>query len=191
LTHIQCISDSLFHTSYDASQTVRNLLKDASRDVIVPGSASNAGLCKVQEASSGYALGLSRMNGLLGLDSVMDSTVSSLLETQRRCFDVALSFHRLASSTSTSTSPAPTPFAVPILVLDEYLDKDVPSVRRKFIMALNALSADNGLQVFVVTHSRGVWLDISEYTLVMNHGRLYYHGLPTKAQLPAQLIMIP
>ena len=108
----------------------------------------------------------------------INSKVSSLLESERRIFEISLAMSRLLGE-----GPSP------VLVLDEYLDKDVLEVKKKIGKFLRSMCADPeiNLQVFIATHSESVMRECSDWTIVLNRGRLFHQGPPQSVRKPLQL----
>ena len=127
----------------------------------------------------------------LGPDSIMaekalslsgvsfKESVGSLLESERRMFEIILALSKLKGS------------GRPVLVLDEYLDKDDLSVKRKVARFMRALCQDPevGLQVFIITHSRGVVETCSDFVVALCGGRVFHQGEPGRVRFPSQLIL--
>lgn len=112
--------------------------------------------------------------------------VQQLLESQRKVFEILLSLHRSSRNDHNQEH---------LLVLDEYLDKDVPSVRKKVIEFLELLTTKSlgnvKAQVVIITHSKGVMETCSQFTVVLSKGRLYSTGHPSKVMIPAQMTWLP
>ena len=116
-----------------------------------------------------------------------DEPAQRLLTSQRRVLEISLALYRLPPSPLT-----------PLLVLDEYLDKDLSSSIRIVKLFLGSLVNDIGLQVVVVTHARVVLEMFNEDVLAMNKGRLFSRGsfgdkdktFSSRVSLPSQLILI-
>ena len=116
-----------------------------------------------------------------------DEPAQRLLTSQRRVLEISLALHRLPPSS-----------LPPLLVLDEYLDKDLSSSIRIVKLFLGSLVNDIGLQVVVVTHARVVLEMFNEDVLAMNKGRLFSRGsfgdkdktFSSRVSLPSQLILI-
>eukprot|EP01041_Mallomonas_annulata_P004329 gene4329-8617_t len=106
--------------------------------------------------------------------------ITSLLESQRRSFEILLAISQI---------PNPNP---PILILDEYLDKDLSVVRTRINKILHELCnhPEINLQVFLITHSRSVMREVADHTVVLKKGDVFAVGHPQKITLPAQLLML-
>ena len=111
--------------------------------------------------------------------AIPDTRVDSLLTSERRSFEVLLAVSRFAE-----VSP-------PLLVLDEYLDKDLSGSLRIFRESLRLIHDEIGLQTFVVTHSRSVLDVFSEDVVAMSNGRVFSRSLSgTRTPYPAELEFI-
>jgi ABC-type glutathione transport system ATPase component len=152
--------DHLFRSSYNADNTVEKLITDSVRNTVAPSDSKM------------------RFQRLLDAFNILYATpVSSLLESQRKTFEIILSLSR---------TEQPPPY---LIVLDEYLDKDIKSVRNQVYKNLLVLCADDEiqLQVLLITHSKSTQLECSDYTVVMHDGRVYAEGPPSKVQTPSQM----
>jgi ABC-type branched-subunit amino acid transport system ATPase component len=80
----------------------------------------------------------------------------------------------------------------PLVVLDEYLDKDFPSVLEVIKSKLVRLCGSIQLQVIVVTHSANVAKVFCDDVIALNGGRVYSRssGLAFLSRMPSQLTMI-
>lgn len=107
--------------------------------------------------------------------------MSNLLESQRKIFEI---YYKLVH--------IQTPCDCPLLVLDEYLDKDLPSIKNKLVKVLRQLCEhpDINLTVLVITHSRSVMNQFSDHVIALNNAYVFSEGKPDKIVLPAQLCMI-
>ena len=92
---------------------------------------------------------------------VPDLRVDSLLTSERRAFEVLLAIAR-----ATEVSP-------PLLVLDEYLDKDLTGTLRLFKETMQLMNAELGLQTFIVTHSKSVVGVFNEDVVALSGGRVF------------------
>mmetsp|Transcript_11028 Transcript_11028/g.18505 ORF Transcript_11028/g.18505 Transcript_11028/m.18505 type:complete len:256 (-) Transcript_11028:15-782(-) len=104
--------------------------------------------------------------------------VRNLLESQRKIVEILLALGR--------TAPASPPY---LLILDEYLDKDLTAVRTKVINSLRALGNDPKLQlqVMIITHSKSVLQDCTDYAFALRNGHLFSEGNPSKLSTPGQI----
>jgi len=109
------------------------------------------------------------------------SRVSSLLESERRMFEIILALSTLQGQ------------GKPLLVLDEYLDKDDSIVKKKVAHFLRALCLDPyvGMQVILITHSESAMLLCSDHVVALTKGRMSHQGEPKRVNQPAQLTLIP
>jgi hypothetical protein len=100
------------------------------------------------------------------------SVSCQLLESERRGFGVMLALQcivgRCLATVITITKGPATKNVGPLIVLDEYIDKDLTPVRARLRRLLSALNADPRvqLQVIVVTHSRNV-MDEADYVIAL------------------------
>lgn len=108
------------------------------------------------------------------------SNVDSLLMSQRRAFEVLFALSQI-----TSAGP-------PLLVLDEWLDRDASVVRGRVGCLLRDLCKDPDicLRVLLVTHSRGVLRELADHVIVLKQGVVFNEGNPVKITLPSQLLML-
>lgn len=108
---------------------------------------------------------------------------SSLLTSQRRAFDVLLSLSRIPSDLAES----------PLIVLDEYLDKDARCTLQLTKAFLAHLCSSIALQVLIVTHSRSVLEVFSDHAVVLSKGGVHSSSTSGLARLsfPSQLQLIP
>eukprot|EP01038_Epipyxis_sp_PR26KG_P006722 gene6722-9215_t len=98
-----------------------------------------------------------------------------------------------------------------VIVLDEYLDKDMNQIRMKIISNLNSISNQEfiintnnknlssapleysftlNFQLFIITHSKSTFCSCSDHSIVMHNSRLYDYGLNKKVLLPYQMAWI-
>lgn len=106
--------------------------------------------------------------------------ISQLLESQRKLFEVYYSLEIKRSDVADSF----------IVVLDEYFDKDLPKVYRTVIDGIRkTISSGLHLQVFVITHSKKVFLD-SSHVVMLRHGLVYSQGSPNRVVVPSNLVWI-
>lgn len=111
--------------------------------------------------------------------SIPDIRVDSLLTSERRSFEVLL-----AVSRTSDLSP-------PLLMLDEYLDKDLSGTLRLFRETLRLLHVETGLQTFVVTHSRSVVGVFNDDVIALSGGRVFSRSFNgAKMPYPAELDFI-
>lgn len=106
--------------------------------------------------------------------------IQNLLVSHRITFEIILAILRI-----TSLPPY-------VIVLDEYLDKELLSVRNKVIYNLKELCLDTimQLQIFVITHSKSVLLDNTDYAVVLYKGRIYDKGVSKIVKTPQQMTWI-
>ena len=122
----------------------------------------------------------------------LNEKVSSLLESQRKIFELFYAIIQseinqlLATNYNTSTMKSY------IAILDEYLDKDVASVRSNFYRIIKILSNHPKfqLQVIIITHSKAIFSNYCDRVIVLKDGNKYFEGNPKNASLPIQLQML-
>lgn len=131
--------------------------------------------------STTYEL-LSQYKDTLGLASRLhlpNTRIDSLLNTQKRLFEITLALLRTASVEH------------PLVILDEYLDKDMTPSLQLIKVSLDQLCREMALQVIIVTHSRAVLQVFHDEVIVLNKGRVYSQSFNRKdVNMPAQLQMI-
>ena len=113
-----------------------------------------------------------------------DGTVNGLLESQRRLFEVMLALTRSGYNNEKSA----------VVILDEYLDKDMSSVRSLFFNKLRQLCTQQVIkfQVLIVTHSKAVASEC-DHIVVLNKGVIYNQGEVGRVMkyLPKEYIVLP
>lgn len=103
-----------------------------------------------------------------------------------RKFEILLALHRLRSIITDENK-------TPVIVMDEYLDKEMPSILNKvadYIRYLASISSKVPVQFLIVTHSHNVWREFNEHTIVMKNGQVFDQGPVDKVRLPSDLEMI-
>lgn len=120
----------------------------------------------------------------------INEKVSNLLESQKKLFELIYAILQ-AEINAIINKNCISKYSY-IVVLDEYLDKDVASVRSNFYRIIKLLSNHPKfqLQVIIITHSKAVFNNFCDRVIVLKEGRLYFEGNPKKAILPNQLQMI-
>ena len=107
-------------------------------------------------------------------------TASSLLISQRKTFEILLGLCRIEKNP---------PYVV---VLDEYFDKDhstvLSTVMKNLRVIQNNFNVD--IQIFIVTHSKSVYQQHSDYTIALYKGMIYDSGLPSRVKCPAQMTWV-
>jgi peptide/nickel transport system ATP-binding protein len=171
--------DPLFYLSYDEDKLVREILAIE--------------LASFQQRYPSADLAQTILSLLEQPQSnLLDMKPRAMLTTQRKSFEIILSLlrcqqcssHPQASSTFSEQSLRA------ILVLDEYLDKEMTSVHVKIKAFLQSLLTSIDLQVFIVTHAKAVWQTYSDHTIVLHHGRVYDQGTIDRVQLPSSFQFI-
>lgn len=117
-------------------------------------------------------------------DIAGDKVINNLLESQRMFFEVTLLFSRLQERSDQTSG---------LLILDEYLDKVVPSVRNVFMSKIKELIKNEELsfQVIIVTHSKAV-CSLCDTVIALKNGMVYSEGVPGKVMkyLPAEFVLL-
>lgn len=114
---------------------------------------------------------------------------NELLTSQRKRFEILLALLRIVSKNIESSNSG----MFPVLIMDEYLDKEVFSIHEKLYKVLEALTSDEviQLQILLITHSNLVWKTYSnDVTIVMKNGNVFDRGRVNVVQLPSQLLLI-
>ncbi len=139
---------------------------------------------------------MSRIYNDLGIHDFVDMQVSQLLESQRHSFNIFLALQKACLNHPQTSSISANDGLSALLVLDEYLDRLVPSVRRNLICRLKSLvrtvpEFPIEISVVVITHSRGVLTDYDAACVVMHNGRIFHTTNESKnVRLPFQLRLI-
>lgn len=122
----------------------------------------------------------------------LNEQISNLLESQRKIFELFYAILQSEIAQLTAISNNKNSINSYIVILDEYIDKDVASVRSNFFRVLKLLSNHSKfqLQVIIITHSKAVFHNFSDKVIVLNNGKLYFQGNPKNAFLPNQLQML-
>jgi ABC-type uncharacterized transport system ATPase subunit len=102
---------------------------------------------------------LSRLQKMISFDNVK---VDSLLLGQKRLFEILLALSRLDNKMTT-----------PILVLDEYLDKDLRVTLTQVKSTLDKICSEIDAQVFIVTHAKSVVDIFHDDIIALNRGKIY------------------
>ena len=156
--------DPFFYLTYDSTKTVGHYLKSHT-------TAAPVGTILYQTIDTLFQIPPS-------------SVINSLLESQKKLFEVQLLFDRLGGN---STDVAG------LLILDEYLDKDMTAVRTLFFSKIRELcdSTDVNFQVIIVTHSKTVCKSCDS-VIAMKNGFVYCTGTPDKVMkhLPAEFVLL-
>mmetsp|Transcript_15319 Transcript_15319/g.20993 ORF Transcript_15319/g.20993 Transcript_15319/m.20993 type:complete len:121 (+) Transcript_15319:474-836(+) len=109
--------------------------------------------------------------------------IENLLESQRKSFEILLCIFRQRIDNDIPS----------FLVLDEYLDKDIPVVRDKIYknLLILCMHSDLQLQVIVITHSKSTCLNCSDKAIVLHNGKVFDSGEPKKVTVPKQMLWLP
>ena len=166
--------DHLFCQTYDQNLTIEQLFHRLYNKY-----------SKEFEVNSSY-------NDLMAITRLpLNEKISNLLESQRKVFELFYAILQaemnqlnICNSTSIIMSY--------IVILDEYLDKDVASVRSNFYRIIKMLSNHPKfqLQVIIITHSKAVFSNYCDRVIVLKDGNKYFEGNPKTATLPNQLQML-
>ena len=117
-------------------------------------------------------------------DIPLESVISNLFESQRKFFEVLLLFSRMGGLETDDSG---------LLILDEYLDKDMSSVRSVFFSKIRQLCMMENIkfQVIIVTHSNAVCCSCDRVVALKN-GIVYSDGAPEKIMkfLPAEFVLL-
>ena len=126
-----------------------------------------------------------------------NAVVDSLLESERRCFDIMLALQRIVAAKDPGCAVPESQDLFPVVVLDEYLDKDLSAVRARVRMHLSKLIADPKvrLRVIVPTHSRSVMQE-ADYVVVLKDGSVFSKADATQGnlktmRLPLDTVLLP
>ena len=92
----------------------------------------------------------------------LNEKVNNLLESQKILFELLLVLMKIISDNNNNNDN----FS-PIIVMDEYLDKVIPSVRSKFYKSLRVIIANIPMKVIIITHSKSVLQEITEKIVVI------------------------
>ena len=134
------------------------------------------------------------------LDIPQEDKISSLMESQRKCFELMLALLRVESESDRENSTDERSDEGEsikdrgiLLLLDEYFDKDTPSVVRKVFTSLRklrqALEADSeGLLLFqlvIVSHCQVV-AESTDWVVAIHKGSIFHEQEPSLLRLPSQ-----
>jgi len=139
----------------------------------------SAKVCELLSLSAGTNFKDIRMlNSAIEISKIpLQASVSSLLESERKHFEVLLALCKVAVNKTH------------ILCVDEYFDKDLRPIIMKNAETIYSLcqSPEVQLQIFIVTHSRNVMQEFSSHIYVVHKGSLYSRGNCQSVNLPSQL----
>lgn len=153
--------DPLFYMTYDENLSIKSILNNQK---------------SMKSCSEDY---ITHAMELTELNSVVMRKPVELMTTQRKIFEIVLAISRIPfHKTSNSTA---------VLVLDEYLDKELSNIHYKLQPLIKRLcmSPTVQLQVLIVTHSGQVWRIYSDKTIVLNNGKLFAEGSVKDVKLPS------
>lgn len=167
-----CYVDHLFSSSYNDKLCLHQLIPSVGYSVMI------------QEAAA-------------ALEIPSNEPVCGMLVSKRKGFEILLAMSKLDSlvqSSGAADPPTDLPTDPPtVVVLDEYLDKDMPSVRRSVCKGLRALAAHPSirLHVILITHSKAALDECSDNVVCVKSGRIYHQGKFSRGiSYPAQLQFI-
>ena len=162
--------DHLFCNTYDQNLTIEQLFHRLYSKY-----------SKKFEVNSSY-------NELMAIMRLPNEKISNLLESQRKIFELFYAMLQAEMNHLNNTSIIKSY----IVVLDEYLDKDVASVRSNFYRIIKMLSNHPKfqLQVIIITHSKAVFNNYCDRVIVLKDGNKYFEGNPKSATLPNQLQLL-
>ncbi len=103
----------------------------------------------------------------------LNEKVNNLLESQKILFELMSVLMKIISSNSESNINNNNDDFNPIIVMDEYLDKVIPSVRSKFYKILQLIIANIPIKVIIITHSKSVLQEITEKIVVIKVSSLH------------------
>ena len=162
--------DHLFCQTYDQNLTIEQLFRRLYSKY-----------SKEFEVNSSY-------NDLMAIVQLpLNEKISNLLESQRKILEL---FYAILQSEMNQLNTSI--IKSYIVILDEYLDKDVASVRSNFYRIIKMLSNHPKfqLQVIIITHSKAVFNNYCDRVIVLLDGNKYFEGNPKSATLPNQLQML-
>jgi ABC-type glutathione transport system ATPase component len=117
-------------------------------------------------------------------DVPVASVINNLFESQRKFFEILLLFRRMGGLEADDSG---------LLILDEYLDKDMSSVRSVFFSKIRQLCTKENIkfQVIIVTHSNAV-CNSCDRVIALKNGIVYSDGAPEKIMkfLPAEFVLL-
>ena len=156
------ILDHLFRQSYDSSQSLNSLLKRSHN-------RTPSCISLYEECIDAFRI-------------PSNERIDSLLESQRKSVELLLSIFSPRYDTEL-------PF---FLVLDEYFDKDILSVREKIYKNIQLLCYHPviRLQAVVITHSKSTCIHCSDSALVLHNGRVFSSGPPQRITTPNQMLWL-
>ena len=155
--------DPLFYLTYDSSRTVGHYLM--------------VGIL-AEEKSVLFR------NLQTSFDVPNEKVINNLLESQKKFFEILLCFSRIDALPNDSRG---------LLILDEYLDRDMPSVRTIFFQKIRELFNNTNItfQVIIISHSKGV-CNCCDAVVALKNGFVYSNGSPHKVMkyLPPEFVIL-
>ena len=118
-----------------------------------------------------------------------EKVINSLLESQKKFFEILLLFSRLKYNQNNNQNNHRG-----LLILDEYLDKDMTSVRTTFFKSMRELCNSKDVidfQVIIVSHSKSV-CDSCDKVIALKNGFVYSSGAPASVMkyLPPDFVLL-
>lgn len=173
--------NEFFYETYDSSRTVANICQSLISDE--------------ESALAAKYMSTVYRNAIESMDLPVNAQIRSLMETQKRCFEITLALMRLNSGadrgneeeTTEACWPPPVPL---LLLLDEYFDKDNPAIVSKVVSKLKrcmdaAAESPTPFQVLVVSHSKTV-AENADWVLAIHKGTLFHEQEPNSLRVPSQ-----
>lgn len=134
----------------------------------------------------------------------LDSMINNLLESQKKYFEILLAFTLIKRNTDNDSDKNNNSgnnnnknnkyLNGGLLILDEYLDKDMTSVRDTFFTSLRQLCNHPAIafQVIIITHSKKV-VSYCDTVVVLQNGVKYTEGQPDRVMkyLPPTFVILP
>ena len=159
--------DPLFYSSYDASKTIESY-------------AALEGLQCTENDQT-----IQKQDCLKQVLSLPENqSISSLRESQRKLFEIYLALKRCGFQKGQTA----------LVILDEYLDKDMSTVRDSVFTKLRDLCRHERIQfqVLIVTHSKAV-ANQCDHIVVLRKGAIYNQGESKRVlkNLPAEYVVLP
>jgi ABC-type glutathione transport system ATPase component len=173
--------NEFFYETYDNSKTVAKTCQTLIGACNDESGNINSEKC----VSEAYRIAVESMN------LPTDTQIKSLMESEKRCFEITLALMRLHSGIDRGNEQKTSEACGPsVLLLDEYLDKDNPAIVGKVISNLKRYmiaSAERSMpfQMLIVTHSESV-ADNADWAVAIHKGSLFHEQEPRSLRLPSQ-----